>query len=64
MYQRAKDFLDDIKKNKGNPISFEVLKTEMTMKLGADKSRTIKPYLKMMDELGMIKEVGENVIII
>ena len=63
-YQKAVEFLDGIKKTQGATISFESFKNQAIMKLGADETRTLKPYLKMMAEFNLIIEAGEQIVIV
>lgn len=56
MFKRAEEFLEEFKKTYGNYVEFDILLKEMKLKLGFDEERTIKPYLKMMNEFLLIKE--------
>ena len=56
MYVKARELIDSLKRRDGTLISFDVLKNEIATKIGGDKNRTIKPYIKLMIDLQMIKE--------
>lgn len=60
-YQVAKDLLLDIKNRNGVTIPFKLLRLELTRNVGADKNRTVKPYLDMMLELEMIKPTEDQI---
>jgi len=60
-YSKALKLLENIKKIHGDVVSSEFLKKEIIMHLGGDEKQTVRPYLRMMFELKMIIEEGENV---
>ena len=60
-FQFATEFLDTVKKLKGDLVEWGEFKIMIERKLGSDKYRTVKPYLKLMTEQKLIKSEGENV---
>ena len=63
-YQRAKEFLEELRKNHGSIINFEVFRNQAMLCLGADEERTVRPYFKLMSEANLIMEKGEQVVIL
>lgn len=59
-FDKAKEFIEELKKE--NIIwGFEDFKLQIEKKLGNDKYRTVKPYLKLMLDTKLIVGEGENV---
>jgi hypothetical protein len=60
-YTRAKEFLEKLKQNEGNLLDFSSLRRKIFILIGSDEERTVKPYLKLMLDTGLISEEGDNV---
>lgn len=64
MYNKAKRLLDDYKKNKKtDKITGSELIKEITINIGGHKEKTVKPYVQMMIDTGLIIETEEGIII-
>ena len=55
-YKVLIDFLKDIKKKQGNRIDSDLFIEAFYKEIGTDHSRTLKPYLKLAKELGMLEQ--------
>jgi hypothetical protein len=55
-YQRAKKFLELLKKEKGNEIPLQDFVFAMRIHISADIRRVQFPYVQLMKEVGMIEE--------
>ena len=53
-YEKAVEVL---KPHKGSKIGLSELKKIIMINIGGDEVRTVVPYIKMMRETGLIKEV-------
>lgn len=60
-YQRSLDFLKVIKNEYGVQLHFDFFLNQMRMIIGADETRTIKPYLRLMVDMNLIEQEGETV---
>lgn len=65
-YNQALDLLNNLREQHGTTIPFIFLKHEIMKNIGSHENRTVKPILKLMLELNMIKQNGEdeNVVIL
>jgi len=55
-YERAKQMLTELKSERGAFVSLGTLRQAIIIKLGSDEKRTVLPYLRMMNDSGLIKE--------
>lgn len=60
-YNRAKDFLEALKKEKGEKLPFPSFLFEAKKYLGADEKRITRPYIRLMLDYDLITSEGENV---
>jgi len=61
MYKKATDLLEGLKKKHGNRISKKLFLSEIQIQIGANYERTIKPYVKLMEDLNLVKEDGDHI---
>lgn len=64
MYLKAKDLLLELKLEKGEKIDLKVLINKIKLRIGADENRTVKPYIKFMLDMNLIKSHSEGGLII
>lgn len=60
-YKKAVKLLEQLKSIHGELILAQLLKHEIMKNLGSDEKQTVRPYLRLMFELDLIEEEGENV---
>lgn len=63
-YETAKKFIEIMEKNYGSLVSFDLFVINFKKMVGADEYRTVKPYMKFMQEVELIKGDGENIILL
>lgn len=60
-YERSKELIAQLKREKGSLISFEDLRKAIISTLGSDENRTVRPYVKLMHEMKLIMDHGEHI---
>lgn len=60
-YNRAKEFISFLKHTyKTDTIKFDLLISEIRKRLGDDEKGTIRPYIKLMRDEGLIKQMADS----
>ena len=55
-FNLAKELIEELKKT-STELSDSKLRIMIRMHLGSDKKRCVEPYIELMDETGLIKQV-------
>lgn len=63
-YVKAMELLMKLKEEDKRELTTQDFINQIRINIGADRKRTIEPYLLLMVDLNMIKKEGENVIIL
>lgn len=58
-YKLAKEFISKLSR-KYKKVSLKTLKQYIAVHLGADDKRCIIPYMRIMSDSGLIKEISEG----
>lgn len=61
-FDRAKEFLNNLKEKKGDALSFPFFLKEIKKEIGMDETRTVKPYLKLMLDFRLIEQQEDGTI--
>jgi hypothetical protein len=61
-YQRAKKFINTLKREKGEIVSFDDFIFAMRIHISNDKTRVQKPYFELMKELKLIEQAENGTI--
>ena len=66
MYKNATLLLQEIKNKHGVSVPFSLIKKEIIINIGGNLNKTVRPYIKMMIDLEMIRaeEGSSNVTIL
>ncbi len=60
-YSKALRFLDALKEESGLVMAFDDFKIEIMKRIGSDKHKTLRPYMRLMLDTKLITVEGSNV---
>jgi hypothetical protein len=63
-FTKAKEILNNLKREKGQKVSFNDLKLSIMRDAGSDLNRTVKPYISLMIDQALIRTDGSDWLII